>query len=139
MATICGIAAQQPTQEKYRNGMNIQFPPLGLQHALHMTLNIEQYEYMTGPNYGAGIRILLHDQLEGLPMKDLSTAIPSGAQAMIGGEIVLVGHFVIIYFCDNYIILSDVTTALFFFFFLILKLMSHQTISPATKRSADFS
>ena len=64
---------------------------LGSQHALRMLLNIEQYEYMTGPNEGAGVRILLHDQQEAPPLKDVSMSVPPGAHALVGGEIVLVG------------------------------------------------
>ena len=56
-----------------------------------MLLNIEQYEYMTGPNEGAGVRILLHDQQEAPPVKDVSMSIPPGAHALVVGEIVLVG------------------------------------------------
>ena len=64
---------------------------LGSQHALHMLLNIEQYEYMAGPNKGAGVRILLHDQQQVPTVRDASMSIPPGAHALVGGEIVQVG------------------------------------------------
>ena len=36
----------------------------GADRGLRMRLNIEQYEYMVGPNPGAGIKLLIHENTE---------------------------------------------------------------------------
>ena len=58
-----------------------------------MRLNIEQYEYMVGPNPGAGIKLLIHDNTEVPLVKDLGNAIPPGTHAYVGIQIVQVRHF----------------------------------------------
>ena len=47
-------------------------------------MNIEQYEYMSGPIEGAGIKLLLHDQKEIPMVRYLGQAIPPGAHALMG-------------------------------------------------------
>ena len=55
-----------------------------------MKLNIEQYEYMTGPNDGAGLKILVHDQNQIPLVRDLGQAVPPGAHAFVGIQILQV-------------------------------------------------
>ena len=35
---------------------------VGMKHGLQLVLNIEQYEYMAGPQNGVGLKFLLHHQ-----------------------------------------------------------------------------
>ena len=65
----------------------------GADRGLRMRLNIEQYEYMVGPNPGAGIKLLIHDNTEVPLVKDLGNAIPPGTHAYVGIQIVQVRHF----------------------------------------------
>ncbi len=55
-----------------------------------MRLNIEQYEYMVGPNPGAGIKLLIHDNTEVPLVRDLGNAVPPGTHAYVGIQIVQV-------------------------------------------------
>ena len=55
-----------------------------------MRLNIEQYEYMVGPNPGAGIKLLIHENTEVPLVRDLGNAIPPGTHAYVGIQIVQV-------------------------------------------------
>ena len=66
--------------------------PTGADRGLRLRLNIEQYEYMRGPNPGAGIKILIHDANEVPLVRDLGQAIPPGSYAFVGIQIVQVGH-----------------------------------------------
>ena len=59
-----------------------------------MRLNIEQYEYMVGPNPGAGIKLLIHDNTEVPLVRDLGNAIPPGTHAYVGIQIVQVRIFI---------------------------------------------
>lgn len=60
---------------------------LGADRGLRLQLNIEQYEYMQGPNPGAGIKLLVHDNQEIPLVRDLGVAIPPGAHAYVGVQI----------------------------------------------------
>lgn len=59
-----------------------------------MRLNIEQYEYMTGPNEGAGLKILVHAQHQFPLVRDLGQAVPPGAHAFVGIQMLQVRHAV---------------------------------------------
>ncbi|XP_064641053.1 uncharacterized protein LOC135495943 isoform X2 [Lineus longissimus] len=65
---------------------------IGSNGGLRLRLNIEQYEYMSGPIEGAGIKILLHDQQEIPMVRYLGQAIPPGAHALVGLSILQVGN-----------------------------------------------
>ena len=49
-----------------------------------MTLNIEQYEYMVGPQSDAGIKVFLHAVNELPEVRDLGFAVPPGSHALVG-------------------------------------------------------
>lgn len=50
---------------------------------LSLVLNIEQYQYMTGPQDEAGIKVLLHDAREIPLVKDLGFAIAPGTHTLV--------------------------------------------------------
>ncbi|KAK2144648.1 hypothetical protein LSH36_740g01072 [Paralvinella palmiformis] len=56
----------------------------GAEGGLRLLLNVEQYEYMPGPNQGAGVRIHIHDQQEVPLMKDFGLAVAPGTHSLIG-------------------------------------------------------
>ena len=64
---------------------------LGVDSGLRLTLNVEQYEYMTGPHDSAGVKILLHDAREMPFVYALGQAVPTGAHAFIGVKFMTVG------------------------------------------------
>ena len=55
-----------------------------MESGLRLTLNVEQYEYMTGPHDAAGVKILLHDPREIPSVHALGQAIPTGTHAFVG-------------------------------------------------------
>ncbi|XP_064628199.1 uncharacterized protein LOC135487905 [Lineus longissimus] len=65
---------------------------IGSNGGLRLRLNIEQYEYMSGPTAGAGIKLLLHDQKEIPTVRFLGQAIPPGAHALVGLSVLQVGN-----------------------------------------------
>ncbi|CAH1802002.1 unnamed protein product [Owenia fusiformis] len=68
-----------------RNGIRIlESIQTGSAYGLKLRLNVEQYEYMKGPNSGAGVKILIHDHNEIPLVGDLGQAIPPGMQAFVG-------------------------------------------------------
>ena len=62
----------------------------GADRGLKLKLNVEKYEYMRGPHYTAGLKILLHDQNEVPFVQDLGEAIPIGSNAFVGVTILQV-------------------------------------------------
>ena len=66
------------------------FSTAGADRGLQLKLNIEQYEYMSGPNDGAGLKILVHDQNQIPLVRDLGQAVPPGAHAFVGIQILQV-------------------------------------------------
>ena len=56
---------------------------LGSGFALSLVFNIEQYQYMKGPQDEAGIKVLLHDSSEVPLVKDLGFAIAPGTHTLI--------------------------------------------------------
>ena len=57
------------------------FPGSGF--ALSLILNIEQYQYMKGPQDEAGIKVLLHDDTEIPLVKELGFAIAPGTHTLV--------------------------------------------------------
>ncbi|KAJ8319756.1 hypothetical protein KUTeg_001343 [Tegillarca granosa] len=53
-------------------------------HGLKLLLNVEQYEYMPGPNDAAGIKVLPHDHGEFPRVRELGISIPTGSHAFVG-------------------------------------------------------
>lgn len=68
---------------------------------MRLTINIEQYEYMVGPNPGAGIKLLIHDNTEVPLVRDLGHAIAPGTHAYIGVQIVEVSYILLMLFVIN--------------------------------------
>jgi hypothetical protein len=62
----------------------VNFVYKGVDSGLRVTLNVEQYEYMTGPHDAAGIKILLHDSREMPFVHELGQAVPTGTHAFVG-------------------------------------------------------
>jgi hypothetical protein len=61
---------------------------LGAQGGLRLQLNIEQYEYMRGPNDGAGVKLLVHQPHDIPLVKDHGLAVPSGMHGFVALKIV---------------------------------------------------
>lgn len=74
------------------NGTVREVSRTGAGRGLKLRLNIEQYEYMVGPNPGAGIKILLHENNEIPLVRDLGLAIPPGSHAYVGVQILEVNN-----------------------------------------------
>ena len=56
----------------------------GSDKGLSLRLNVEQYEYMHGPNSAAGVKILVHEQEEIPMVRELGQAISPGSHAFVG-------------------------------------------------------
>ncbi|GFN91735.1 acid-sensing ion channel 1-like [Plakobranchus ocellatus] len=59
----------------------------GAEHGLKLTLNVEQYEYMAGPNDAAGVKILLHNKREFPRVAELGLAVSPGMHAYLGMQL----------------------------------------------------
>lgn len=55
----------------------------GSSNGLSLTLNVEQYEYMTGPNHAAGLKILLVGQDDVAFVEELGDSVPTGQDSII--------------------------------------------------------
>ena len=53
---------------------------------------METYEYMPGPHDTAGLKILLSDRTDVPQVRDLGQAIPIGAHAFVGTQVVEVQY-----------------------------------------------
>ncbi|XP_048752187.2 uncharacterized protein LOC125663832 isoform X3 [Ostrea edulis] len=62
----------------------------GAENGLNLLLNVEQYEYMPGPNDAAGVKVLTHQQSDIPRVRELGIAVPTGTQAFIGLQVILV-------------------------------------------------
>ncbi|XP_061198273.1 uncharacterized protein LOC133206334 [Saccostrea echinata] len=62
----------------------------GADNGLKLLLNVEQYEYMPGPNDAAGVKVLTHVQNDHPRVRELGIAVPTGTQAFIGLQVILV-------------------------------------------------
>ncbi|CAC5359767.1 unnamed protein product [Mytilus coruscus] len=56
----------------------------GADHGLKLFLNVEQYEYMPGPNDAAGIKLLTYDKSDIPRIKELGMSVPTGIHAFVG-------------------------------------------------------
>ena len=56
----------------------------GSDKGLSLRLNVEQYEYMHGPNSAAGVKILVHEQDEVPVVREHGQAISPGSHASVG-------------------------------------------------------
>ena len=61
---------------------------LGADWGLRLRINVEQYEYMMGPNGGAGVKVLVHDQNEVPIVSELGQAVAPGSHALLGIQVV---------------------------------------------------
>jgi hypothetical protein len=64
--------------------LELYFLSSGEGHGLHLVLNLEQYEYMPGPQASAGVKLLAYDQTDVPRLQDMGVAIPAGSSALIG-------------------------------------------------------
>ena len=55
-------------------------------------MNIEQYEYMKGPNTGAGIKLHLHDQGDVALVKDQGIAVAPGTHGFVAVDLLKVSY-----------------------------------------------
>ncbi len=78
--------------------LQISFSSTGAEGGLQLQLNVEQYEYMSGPNSGAGIKILVHNQRQVPLMREFGIALPPGTQGNVGVTLVQVSFCFFIYF-----------------------------------------
>lgn len=65
---------------------------LGADQGLKLFLNVEQYEYMPGPNDAAGIKLLTYDKSDIPRMKELGISIPTGIHAFVGLQMLVVSQ-----------------------------------------------
>ena len=70
------------------------YVPIGSEGGLKLQLNIEQYQYMHGPNEGAGLKVLVHNYNEIPLVRDHGLAIPPGSHAFIAAKTVKVSWFI---------------------------------------------
>ncbi|XP_060080911.1 uncharacterized protein LOC132560265 [Ylistrum balloti] len=61
---------------------------VGSENGLRMTLNVEQYEYMSGPRDSVGVKILFHTREEVPRVHALGHAVTTGAHTFIGLKMV---------------------------------------------------
>lgn len=64
----------------------------GSDNGLNILLNVEQYEYMPGPNDAAGVKVLTHVKDDHPRVRELGIAVPTGTQAFIGLQVVMVSN-----------------------------------------------
>ena len=65
----------------------------GADNGLNLLLNVEQYEYMPGPNDAAGVKVLTHVKDDHPRVRELGIAVPTGTQAFIGLQVVMVSNW----------------------------------------------
>lgn len=56
---------------------------VGTEGGLRLQLNIEQYQYMPGPNEGAGLKIQVHNANEIPLIRDHGLAVPPGHHGLV--------------------------------------------------------
>ena len=64
---------------------------------LSLLLNIEQYEYMPGPNSGAGLKLSIHRHNDTPEVDNQGIAIQPGAHGYVDLRVIQVGVKVIIF------------------------------------------
>uniref|UniRef100_K1QLG3 Amiloride-sensitive cation channel 2-B, neuronal n=1 Tax=Magallana gigas TaxID=29159 RepID=K1QLG3_MAGGI len=62
----------------------------GSDNGLNLLLNVEQYEYMPGPNDAAGVKVLTHVKDDHPRVRELGIAVPTGTQAFIGLQVIMI-------------------------------------------------
>ena len=55
----------------------------GVKHGLQLLVNVEQYEYMTGPHNAVGLKVLLHRQGDVQQVQDFGDNVPAGMQTFV--------------------------------------------------------
>lgn len=65
---------------------------LGVESGLSLTLNVEQYEYMTGPHNSAGIKLLLNEPDQTPFVYGLGQAVPTGTHGYFGIKFMMVSR-----------------------------------------------
>ena len=78
----------------FRHSWGITLHVSGTHGGLHLDLNIEQYEYMEGPNDGAGIKLMLHEPHDIPLMRDHGLAVPTGMHGFVATQVVQVVRLV---------------------------------------------
>ena len=63
----------------------------GAGSGVKLRMNVEQYEYMPGPNSGAGVKLLVHDQRDVPMVKEMGQVVPPGSNGLVGIQITKVG------------------------------------------------
>ena len=56
---------------------------VGLKHGLQLVVNVEQYEYMKGPNNAVGLKLLLHHQDDVPLVQDFGDNVPAGMPTFV--------------------------------------------------------
>ena len=103
------------------------FPHLnpGSESGLLLTLNVEQYEYMPGPQDAAGVRVLIHDGKEFPKVHELGIAFPTGSHSFVGVKLISVNstsrqhsfiHYFLLFFIN---LLTYYFPRVFFLFFFL--------------------
>ena len=92
---------QDLTSRKHPVVVVVVFVAAGSEGGLQLELNIEQYEYMRGPDLGAGLRVLLHNQRDVPLVKNHGLALMPGTHASIAVKTVEV--FRTVFFMDSLI------------------------------------
>ena len=64
--------------------------PAGVEHALKLTLNTENYERTAGPHDTTGIKLLMTDQHEVPRVEDIGIALSTGIHAFVGISVMTV-------------------------------------------------
>lgn len=72
---------------------SLRFIFTGSDNGLNLLLNVEQYEYMPGPNDAAGVKVLTHVKDDHPRVRELGIAVPTGTQAFIGLQVIMVSDF----------------------------------------------
>lgn len=62
----------------------------GPTHGLELILNVEQYEYMSGPWNTAGIKVIVHNQTEVVAIEDMGSDVAPGLLANVGVQVIKV-------------------------------------------------
>ena len=68
---------------------------VGVKRGLQLVLNIEQYEYMKGPNNAVGLKLLLHNQSDVPLVQDFGINIPAGMHTFVALSVSKVSYILI--------------------------------------------
>ena len=56
---------------------------VGVKHGLQLVVNVEQYDYMKGPNNAVGLKLLLHHQDDVPLVQDFGDNVPAGMPTFV--------------------------------------------------------